>query len=54
MATLREEFNPISDMRASAAYRTQVLGNLLERYWLESQGLQAVSLEHLSLEGVAA
>jgi xanthine dehydrogenase small subunit len=54
MATLREEFNPISDMRASAAYRTQVLGNLLERYWLESQGLQVVSLEHLSLEGVAA
>jgi len=54
MATLREEFNPISDMRASAAYRTQVLGNLLERYWLESQGLQAVSLEQLSVEGVAA
>ena len=54
MATLRQEFNPISDMRASAAYRTQVLGNLLERYWLESQGLQAVSLEQLSVEGVAA
>jgi xanthine dehydrogenase small subunit len=54
MATLRQEFSPISDMRASAAYRTQVLGNLLERYWLESQGLQAVSLEQLTLEGVAA
>ena len=48
--TLRSEFTPISDMRASAAYRTQVLGNLLERYWLESQGVQAVSLKHLHLE----
>ena len=50
IATLRGEFSPISDMRASAAYRSQVLGNLLERYWLESQGLQTVSLEHLKLE----
>jgi xanthine dehydrogenase small subunit len=37
---LRSEFSPISDMRASAAYRTQVLGNLLQRFWLESQGLE--------------
>ena len=50
IATLRGEFSPISDMRASAAYRSQVLGNLLERYWLESQGLQTVSLDHLKLE----
>ena len=38
-ATLRAEFSPISDMRASSAYRVEVLGNLLQRYWLESQGL---------------
>jgi xanthine dehydrogenase small subunit len=31
-----------------------VLGNLLQRYWLESQGLQAVSLEQLMPEGEAA
>ena len=38
MQTLRAEFCTISDMRASAAYRNEVLGNLLQRYWLESQG----------------
>jgi xanthine dehydrogenase small subunit len=40
MQVLRSEFTPISDMRASAAYRTQVLGNLLQRFWLESQGME--------------
>ena len=43
--TLREEFEPISDMRASAAYRRQVLGNLLERLWLQTQGHDAINLE---------
>lgn len=54
MATLRAEFSPISDMRASSAYRTEVLGNLLQRYWLESQGLHAINLESFVLEGEAA
>jgi xanthine dehydrogenase small subunit len=49
-AVLRSEFSPISDMRASSTYRTQVLGNLLERYWLESQGRHAINLENLSLK----
>jgi xanthine dehydrogenase small subunit len=38
MATLRQEFTPISDMRATGAYRNTVLCNLLQRFWLESQG----------------
>ncbi len=46
---IRAEFSPISDMRASGAYRTQVLGNLLQRYWLESQGLQQINLESFAL-----
>jgi xanthine dehydrogenase small subunit len=54
MHALRTEFTPISDMRASAGYRTEVLGNLLQRYWLESQGLQVVDVQHLSLQGEAA
>ena len=54
MQILRAEFSPISDMRASAAYRTEVLGNLLQRYWLESQGATDTSLETLVLEGTAA
>ena len=50
MAVLRAEFTPLSDMRASAAYRTAVLGNLLQRYWLESQGLQGINLQSCSFE----
>jgi len=48
MATLRAEFQPISDMRASSAYRTEVLGNLLQRYWWESQGLEQINLAHFA------
>jgi len=48
---LRAEFSPISDMRASSAYRTQVLGNLLERFWLESQGVQQINLESFGPAG---
>ena len=50
MKTLRAEFSPLSDLRASSTYRTEVLGNLLQRYWLESQGLQQINLESFILE----
>ena len=48
MQALRAEFAPISDMRASAAYRTAVLGNLLQRFWLESQGSALTDVRQLS------
>lgn len=51
-ATLRQEFQPISDMRASSDYRRQVLGNLMQRFWLESQGQTLVTLADLTLEGL--
>ena len=51
MQTLRDEFTPISDMRATAGYRSTVLGNLLQRFWLESQG--AVQTDLRSLEVAA-
>jgi len=35
-SALDSDFEPISDMRASAAYRRQVLRNLLRRFWLET------------------
>ncbi|WP_114973891.1 xanthine dehydrogenase small subunit [Rhodoferax ferrireducens] len=54
IAVLRGEFAPISDMRASAAYRVQVLGNLLQRFWLESRGVQSINLESFTLEGEPA
>jgi xanthine dehydrogenase small subunit len=49
-ALLRSEFRPISDMRASADYRRTVLGNLLQRFWLESQGERHINLESFELE----
>ena len=50
---LQAEFTPISDMRASGAYRRTVLAGLMRRYWLESQGQTAVSLEDFSLADCA-
>ncbi len=52
MQTLRAEFEPISDMRASSTYRREVLGNLLQRFWLESQGEQHINLEAFKLEAL--
>ncbi len=52
--TLCAEFSPISDMRASAAYRSTVLSNLLQRYWLERQGGTDTDLQQLSSLEVAA
>jgi xanthine dehydrogenase small subunit len=60
MAVLKAEFTPISDMRASATYRREVLGNLLQRFWLESSGQGACQLDTMDFDaalhapGVAA
>ena len=47
MRVLQAEFSPISDMRASGDYRRTVLGNLLQRFWLESQGGAPASIAQL-------
>jgi xanthine dehydrogenase small subunit len=44
-SALQAQFQPMSDMRASAQYRSTVLANLLERFWLESQGETQLNLE---------
>jgi xanthine dehydrogenase small subunit len=49
MQALRAEFAPISDMRASAAYRTAVLGNLLQRFWLESEGTALTDVRQVTV-----
>ena len=36
-AALALDFKPLTDMRASAAYRLQVAQNLLRRFWLETR-----------------
>jgi xanthine dehydrogenase small subunit len=38
MAALSDDFTPLGDMRASAAYRMETARNMLLRYWLEDQG----------------
>ena len=35
-SVLEHEYTPISDMRASAAYRRRVAASLLKRLWLET------------------
>ena len=41
------EFQPLSDMRASADYRRALLGNLLRRGWLASATPHAPALADL-------
>lgn len=41
---LDEDYQPLSDMRASAGYRQQVAGNLLKRFYLETTGTDTVSI----------
>ena len=36
---LAEDFQPLSDLRASADYRLQVAGNLIRRFWLETRAV---------------
>ena len=43
MQAMTRDFEPLSDMRASAAYRMQTAQNMLLRAWLEDQG-QATSV----------
>lgn len=47
---LQAEFHPISDMRASGDYRKHLLGSLMQRFWLESQGQVGASLQDIRVE----
>lgn len=49
-AALQAEFQPISDMRASSDYRRHLLGSLVQRFWRESQGQHAASLEEITVQ----
>jgi xanthine dehydrogenase small subunit len=46
MSALAQDFTPLTDMRATAAYRREAAANLLLRFYRESQG-QGVRLVHL-------
>jgi len=47
MAALAQDFTPLSDMRASAAYRMETAQNMLMRAWLDDQG-QATNVLDIS------
>ncbi len=46
MNALDEDFTPLSDMRASAAYRQQVSKNLLQRFFLASGSARSAGVYH--------
>jgi xanthine dehydrogenase small subunit len=48
-AALASDFKPLSDMRASAAYRLQVAQNLLQRFWLETRTRDPLAPEAVSV-----
>ncbi|MCK8464249.1 xanthine dehydrogenase small subunit [Aliiroseovarius sp. S1339] len=45
LSAFAKDFTPMSDMRASAEYRSKTAQNLLLRYWHEDQGLTTSVLE---------
>ena len=51
MAALAEDFEPISDMRASAGYRLRAAQNLLRRLYLESRGRLQSSVYNYGRQG---
>ena len=54
-AALARDFTPLTDLRASAAYRQRAAGNLLRRFWLETRTeapLSAVQSTVWAREGV--
>ena len=42
---LAQDFQPLSDLRASASYRLRVASNLLQRLWLETRTVDALPLQ---------
>ncbi|HEU5293333.1 MAG TPA: xanthine dehydrogenase small subunit [Burkholderiaceae bacterium] len=48
-AALASDFKPLTDLRASAAYRLAVSGGLLQRYWLETRPHDALPARSVSV-----
>ncbi len=47
-AALAQDYAPLSDMRASSAYRQLAAANLLRRFWHESQGLAGTRIDAIT------
>jgi xanthine dehydrogenase small subunit len=48
-AALDRDFEPLSDLRASAGYRRRAARNLLQRLWLETRGEAPLASSALSV-----
>jgi xanthine dehydrogenase small subunit len=48
-AAMPQDFEPLSDMRASAAHRMRVAQNLLQRFWLETRNNQPLTSDQTSV-----
>jgi xanthine dehydrogenase small subunit len=53
MQKLAEDFAPLSDMRASADYRSRASANLLYRFYLETRPEQALDAEAVNVFAVS-
>ena len=53
-AALATDFVPLTDMRASAAYRMQVAQNLIRRFWLETRPSAPLAASESSVWGTMA
>lgn len=49
---VQEQLNPMTDVRASAQYRSQVAGNLLIKIWHEAQGESLPNLGSLDIDSI--
>jgi xanthine dehydrogenase small subunit len=50
---LSQDFAPLDDLRGSAAYRTTVAANLLQRFWLETRPDDPLPANALRVHGTA-
>jgi len=48
-AALAADFQPLTDMRASAGYRMQVAQNLLRRFWLQTRSEMPLAESELNV-----
>jgi xanthine dehydrogenase small subunit len=53
MQELSVDFSPLSDMRASADYRSRATANLLYRFYLETRPEQALDAEAVNVFAVS-
>ncbi|MFX1677723.1 xanthine dehydrogenase small subunit [Mitsuaria sp. CC2] len=48
-AALKDDFKPMTDLRASASYRERTAANLIRRFWLETRANAPVAAESASV-----